>query len=260
MYEIVDYDTLYKPLSTKGDELVNARYVKLPVKPMGKGLRALLKHRNGTAIFGIWCLLLEAATDQKPENRGKLLNHKDEPASLEEIADSISHLGKEKLVEESLSHLAEIGWLRSVVTTEEVRSDSVVDTELVPPKWSEEKRSEVEIKEKHLDYVFLYPKEHQSLVERFGEAKTRLLIENLNNYVGSKGKQYKSHYHTILTWENRNAVKGGSDGKTKLYPIAGKTCYRQGCGLPAVYKKSGEYDSYWCGEHMPASVKEKYSA
>jgi len=138
MYIIVDYDSLYKPLSTKGEELVNARYVKLPVKPMGKGLRVLLKHRNGLSIFGIWCLLLEAATDTKPENRGKLLNHKDEPASIEDIADSVSLAGHEKMVDEALSVLNEMGWIKYVSTTDKVRSDYGVTAELVPPNLTKE--------------------------------------------------------------------------------------------------------------------------
>jgi len=47
--------------------------------------------------------------------------------------------------------------------------------------------------------------------------------------------------------------------KTKLFPIPGKTCGKQGCPLPAVYKNTaGEYDSYYCVKHMPESVKELY--
>jgi hypothetical protein len=38
-------------------------------------------------------------------------------------------------------------------------------------------------------------------VDKFGERDTQQRIEDLNNYIGSKGKQYKSHYHTILNWK-----------------------------------------------------------
>lgn len=44
--------------------------------------------------------------------------------------------------------------------------------------------------------------------------------------------------------------------KKKLIPIVGKNCCQ--CGLPAIYCKNGEYDNYYCGEHMPEKVKEKY--
>jgi hypothetical protein len=29
-------------------------------------------------------------------------------------------------------------------------------------------------------------------------------IERLNNYIGSSGKKYKSHYHTILNWSRND--------------------------------------------------------
>jgi len=56
-------------------------------------------------------------------------------------------------------------------------------------------------KKKFLDFVYLTSEEFQKLVEKFGEGQTRIWIEKLNNYLGSKGKKYKSHYHTILNWE-----------------------------------------------------------
>jgi len=53
---------------------------------------------------------------------------------------------------------------------------------------------------------------------------------------------------------------GGSEAKTKLFPISGKTCSREDCGLPAVYKdSSGGYDHFFCSDHMPEKVKAKYA-
>lgn len=37
------------------------------------------------------------------------------------------------------------------------------------------------------------------------------MIERLNNYIGSTGKKYRSHYHTILNW----FTKDGPDLKAK---------------------------------------------
>ena len=51
---------------------------------------------------------------------------------------------------------------------------------------------------------------------------------------------------------------GGSGGKLRLFPIPGKSCCK--CRMPAVYKAVGEFNHYYCGEHMPAQVKEKYDA
>jgi len=60
---------------------------------------------------------------------------------------------------------------------------------------------------KHLDFVLLTKKEYLALQERFGSGlETRLLA--LNDYIGSKGKKYASHYHTILNWERMEKSKG----------------------------------------------------
>jgi len=111
MYMINEYDTRYKPTNKSGGELKNADYVKLPVNPKGDGLQALLEHKKGLEVFGIWCLLLEKTTAQKPETRGKLLNHQDDPASFAEIAKSISLKGREHLVEYALNLLVAMGWV-----------------------------------------------------------------------------------------------------------------------------------------------------
>jgi len=170
VYEIVNYDELYKPTNTKGGELKHAYFVKLPVKPRGRGLKALLKEKQGLSVFGIWCLLLEAATELAPGKRGKLLNHKDEPATVEEIAEAISLDQRTKDVTHALEVLACLGWIRkiptppsedtpsapsptpkgtpSVPSTEAVRTPSVPSTEAVrtpseksSPKISKDKLS-----------------------------------------------------------------------------------------------------------------------
>ena len=58
-------------------------------------------------------------------------------------------------------------------------------------------------KDKHKDFVFLSSDEYQKLIDELGEAQTKIWIEQLNNYIGSKGKKYQSHYHTILNWQRR---------------------------------------------------------
>lgn len=66
------------------------------------------------------------------------------------------------------------------------------------------KKNRVEEKEKHLDFVLLTPSEKKKLVEEFGETRTRDYIQRLNDYIGSKGVSYKSHYHTILSWSRKD--------------------------------------------------------
>ena len=51
-----------------------------------------------------------------------------------------------------------------------------------------------------LEFVYLTKTEHGRLIDRIGEKKTDDMINKLNNYIGSKGEKYKSHYHTILNW------------------------------------------------------------
>lgn len=71
-----------------------------------------------------------------------------------------------------------------------------------------EKKKEIkkEEKNKYEDAVFLTQEEHQKLVEKLGKTLTQEFIERLDEYIGSKGKQYKSHYKTILTWYRKEAT------------------------------------------------------
>ena len=64
-----------------------------------------------------------------------------------------------------------------------------------------------------LKNVLLTEKEHESLVERFKDHKDR--IDTLSEYLASKGKQYKSHYATILSWARRD----GGGGNTPVCEI-----------------------------------------
>lgn len=114
MYIIAEYDARYRPYDKSGGELRNPDWVKLPAKPRGEGLVELFDYKRGLEVFGIWCLLLEKATvEKKPENRGKLLNHKEKPATIEEIAKAISLKNKKQLVKYAISVLVEIGWVIS---------------------------------------------------------------------------------------------------------------------------------------------------
>jgi hypothetical protein len=49
--------------------------------------------------------------------------------------------------------------------------------------------------------VFLKKEEYESLVKRFGREGTEKRLVKLSLYVLSKGVKYKSHYHTVLSWE-----------------------------------------------------------
>lgn len=65
-------------------------------------------------------------------------------------------------------------------------------------------KKDKERKEVYIEFVYLTTKEHTKLVQRFGEQGTVERLKRLNNYIGSKGRQYKSHYYTILSWEDKD--------------------------------------------------------
>jgi len=64
------------------------------------------------------------------------------------------------------------------------------------------------IKKKYNDVVFLSDIEYKKLIEELGEPLTKEYIENLSLYIQSKGRKYKSHYATILTWNKKDIEEG----------------------------------------------------
>lgn len=55
-------------------------------------------------------------------------------------------------------------------------------------------------KNKYGDFVLLTEDEYKKLIAVFGLPFTTKAIEVLDNYIGSKGDKYKSHYYTIRGW------------------------------------------------------------
>lgn len=55
--------------------------------------------------------------------------------------------------------------------------------------------------------IILTKKELEKLETKFGVSKTGEMIENISEYVKSKGVKYKSHYATILAWDRRDKKK-----------------------------------------------------
>lgn len=50
------------------------------------------------------------------------------------------------------------------------------------------------------EFVSMTEEEYQRLVEEFGEAAAKAMVQILDNYKGSSGKKYKSDYRAILMW------------------------------------------------------------
>jgi hypothetical protein len=72
-------------------------------------------------------------------------------------------------------------------------------------------------KKRYLDYVMLTDDEHRRLISKYGTAMTGKAIEILNQYLGSTGKRYKSHYYTLLGWPMERAQ--GNNGGTPAAKI-----------------------------------------
>jgi hypothetical protein len=59
---------------------------------------------------------------------------------------------------------------------------------------------------KFLDSVFLLQTEYDKLITDYGKTTIESKIEDLDNYIGSKGKRYKSHYKTLLQWLKKDGI------------------------------------------------------
>ncbi len=100
-----------------------------------------------------------------------------------------------------------IGGIKSGISRNKTLQDEA------PLKAERSKRTKVKeskVKESNIysDHVLLTDKEYEELVKRFGQRGADDRITRLANYVASKDKKYKSHYHTILMWESKNCGEG----------------------------------------------------
>ncbi len=66
-----------------------------------------------------------------------------------------------------------------------------------------------------LNNVLLKLNEFNNLVDKYGEAKTKLYVDRLSTYIASTGKRYKSHYATILTWVRKDIPETKINSKYK---------------------------------------------
>lgn len=99
------------------------------------------------------------------------------------------------------------------VTSQERHAERHGDALETETETETETEREREKKTRILEHVFLTASEYQKLIDRLGAEKTDEYIERLNNYIGSKGKKYKSHYHTILNWADSD-LKGNKKTHT----------------------------------------------
>ncbi len=78
------------------------------------------------------------------------------------------------------------------------------------------KKNKEEIQRKNygeFNNVLLSDEEYKKLIVRFGEVRTKELIESLSEGIKSKGYKYKDFYATILTWSRRDGRTNGQSGQ-----------------------------------------------
>lgn len=79
-----------------------------------------------------------------------------------------------------------------------------------------EKKQEIKIT--HLDFIKLSKAELEKLHSKYGISLIQIYIEKLNEYIGSKGKKYSSHYFTILSWIRRDKEFSKDNSKSVKQP------------------------------------------
>jgi hypothetical protein len=106
-------------------------------------------------------------------------------------------------------------------------TDSDSDDVTVPPlRYTEQNRTEqiqtpspnvTKLSFGKFGNVLLKQSEHESLFLKFGGVKAEEHIESLSEYIASKGKKYKSHYATILTWDRMKNPPPPEEPKGYVY-------------------------------------------
>ena len=106
-------------------------------------------------------------------------------------------------------------------TTNLGRSKDGVRSSDVDPKSklkSKLKSNKESIKKKYGEFknVLLTDKDYKKLIDKFGEEKSKKLIEKLSEGIKRKGYKYKDFYLTILDWGRRDAGTGKDTSSTGL--------------------------------------------
>jgi len=108
----------------------------------------------------------------------------------------------------SLQPLIDAGFIEIIEDSVSKPYSSVqTNTENIHQSKSKSKsKSKRESKRCFLEFVFLSDDEHKKLTARYGDNNIRSLVAELNDYIGSSGKIYKSHYYTLLSWARRKKL------------------------------------------------------
>ena len=100
--------------------------------------------------------------------------------------------------------MAEYFWLYQSNTE---RFDKWIDWQIEKYTKKPKEIKETVIRDRWIEFVYLSKDEYNKLISEIWEKTIKEYIFKLNNYIGSTGKNYKSHYYTILNWIKRDWVK-----------------------------------------------------
>ena len=131
----------------------------------------------------------------------------------------------------------------STMYPERIQNVSETDTQVRLGKDRLDKDKDIKSKYGVFDNVMLKTQELEKLKERFPK-DWEDRIDSLSEYMRSKGKQYKDHYATILSW----ARKEERDNKDKPKPVEPKK-YK-------VFEKEDYEKDDFKAEEMPEATKE----
>lgn len=70
--------------------------------------------------------------------------------------------------------------------------------------------------------VKLSDEEIIKLSDRYGKSEIKTLIEEMSNYMASKGKRYSNHYATLLNWAKRKNINRSEDKPRTFAQISGE--------------------------------------
>ncbi len=131
-----------------------------------------------------------------------------QPALGTELAEQLTNQELAEQPTELAEQLTELAVSSTKVSSSEV-TQKIKET--IQKKPIQKKGSNKPSKKQYGEFknVLLTDEEYHKLCGKFGTKGANERIGNLSGYLGSKGDKYKSHYITILVWDNRDSKKKG---------------------------------------------------
>lgn len=220
MYQVKHWGELFENSGSR--RFKNLTRCTMPTKH-GLGFRQIIQSKNGAALFGAWCALIQVLSRQHPPREGFVTHDgtKDgnplTPHDLE-LLTGIKSTYYQNLFEIASTQV--VDWLRitkdahtthtprthqthtSTHTHTHTHTHTLRDSSVTPSKSSHGEFGKVK----------LTKDEYDKLIDKHGEADTTAAIQVLDDYIESSGKRYKSHYAVLKptgwVWQRLNQSTG----------------------------------------------------